>query len=610
MTHTHIITSMRAHHARHLAAPLLALLLAVATAACTHSRNGAPTADTPQADSAMAHIRQMSMTRPRVALAMLDTAERSHTLSDADVNALRAMVYSNAGNQNSTALRYVLKACADTATLARKPQKHLKIMSMLAYQYFKCSLYDRSIEAADEGVALASRLDEKAIEARLLNVKAMCESEVGLTDKALMSFDQGIDILDRLASKEPSWSNCSDLVELYSQKANVLLDNHRYTDVAQMYEPFRQALDRQLGRGDEGVAGGNDRAQAVFCAVYALVNQHLGNKSQAHDFYTRLCQTHLCATPNGYTYMVPYLMAEQRYGEAIKMLQAEERHFVAMRRDTVDYYFVKTLLPSMAQALYAEGRHDEAARTGLRAIALSDSLARRLKTQQALWTSEVLDAKNKDIRISTQAKDLRLSNGMAIAATLLLVVMGLLTARVIQYNRIIRRKNLAAAKTINELLAYKDQMAFLLRQQQKENAAQGATAADGAAEEYDEAEHKMFIEMEQRIINDRLFLKPKLSRDDITSLLGIPKNRFAALFTRYSGKTFNRFINDMRLDYAAQQLCQNPNFSVEAVAADCGIPVRQTFYRLFTEKFGLTPAEYRKNKESLGDTDNDAADDE
>ena len=75
------------------------------------------------------------------------------------------------------------------------------------------------------------------------------------------------------------------------------------------------------------------------------------------------------------------------------------------------------------------------------------------------------------------------------------------------------------------------------------------------------------------------------------------KGTFVSLLMVFSGKPFNRYINDMRLDYAAALLRKNTNFSVEAIAIDCGIPVRQTFYRLFTEKFGLSPAEYRKMNE-------------
>lgn len=39
----------------------------------------------------------------------------------------------------------------------------------------------------------------------------------------------------------------------------------------------------------------------------------------------------------------------------------------------------------------------------------------------------------------------------------------------------------------------------------------------------------------------------------------------------------------------------NTPMSIEGIAQECGYSNRQTFHRLFVEKYGLSPAEYRKN---------------
>ena len=43
-------------------------------------------------------------------------------------------------------------------------------------------------------------------------------------------------------------------------------------------------------------------------------------------------------------------------------------------------------------------------------------------------------------------------------------------------------------------------------------------------------------------------------------------------------------------------LKEHPEYAVEAIAGECGIPNKQTFYRLFLEQYGMTPAEYRMSK--------------
>lgn len=654
-------------------------------------------------------IKSISMSQPELALSMLDSAEVLHTMPMYDVNALRAIVYNNSSNDNTKALHYALLASTDSL-LTHNDEKRLAVATVLAYQYFKCGIYDRCLLTAEQAITLARKLKAADKEATILNTKAMCESEIGLVDKALRSFDSGIGLLRRQVHTADTWSTWSDLVDMYSQKANVLLDNHRYTEVAAMYDTFSEAVTTMTERKPETVAGGNDWSKAMFYAIYSVTYAHLGEKQKAYDFYSKLLDTDLSKTPSGITFLVPYLLLEHRYGEAITKLEEEETFFKQRGRDTVDYYFVRTLLPSKADALFNEGRYREAALTGLRAIALNDSLSLKLKKQNAMSMSQLLDSKHKDMRINEQARDLRNSRTIVALVSFLMAVLAVLFIRVMSYNRLVQRKNRAAAATINELTAAKEQLAYLLASKSRnddaaekrehddagtqeqvvnkessvtnEESSTQATACheeninkkvetesagngkktengeeagnrkgvesgeraenlqkimngenkkdgedtengeraesgeeaektglpvatgEGASEEEDavarlkdDKSRDMFLQLEQRIINERLFRKPKISRDELIALLGVDKGTFVSLLMVYSGKPFNRYINDMRLDYAASLLRKNTNFSVEAIAIDCGIPVRQTFYRLFTEKFGLSPAEYRKMNE-------------
>ena len=639
-------------------------IIALTTSSCGGSgEGGAVVSDKKKVEQ----IKSISMSQPELALSMLDSAEVLRTMPMYDVNALRAIVYNNSSNDNTKALHYALLASTDSL-LTHNDEKRLAVAAVLAYQYFKCGIYDRCLLTAEQAITLARKLKAADKEASILNTKAMCESEIGLVDKALRSFDSGISLLRRQVHTADTWSTWSDLVDMYSQKANVLLDNHRYTEVAAMYDTFSEAVTTMTERKPETVAGSNDWSKAMFYAVYSVTYAHLGEKQKAYEFYSKLLGTDLSKTPSGITFLVPYLLLERRYGEAITKLEEEEAFFKRRGRDTVDYYFVRTLLPSKADALFNEGRYREAALTGLRAIALNDSLSLKLKKQNAMSMSELLDSKNKDMRINEQARDLRNSRAIVALVSFLLTILAVLFIRVVSYNRLVQRKNRAAAATINELTAAKEQLAYLLAsknrnedaaekrgrdyagtQEQVVNQESSATneesstqattcheeninkkvetesagngkktengedaektglpvaTGEGASEEEDavarlkdDKSRDMFLQLEQRIINERLFRKPKISRDELIALLGVDKGTFVSLLMVYSGKPFNRYINDMRLDYAASLLRKNTNFSVEAIAIDCGIPVRQTFYRLFTEKFGLSPAEYRKMNE-------------
>ena len=110
------------------------------------------------------------------------------------------------------------------------------------------------------------------------------------------------------------------------------------------------------------------------------------------------------------------------------------------------------------------------------------------------------------------------------------------------------------------------------------------------------------------LVTSKLFLQPKLTREDIINEVYVPHNKFAQLFTRYAGMSFTKFVNELRLEYAAQLLLDCPDYTIEAIGEACGMPIAQTFYRNFSDKFGVTPSDFRilsqKNAEKRHKKDN------
>lgn len=94
---------------------------------------------------------------------------------------------------------------------------------------------------------------------------------------------------------------------------------------------------------------------------------------------------------------------------------------------------------------------------------------------------------------------------------------------------------------------------------------------------------------------DNNYLNPEFSRERLVSIVHVPKNKFAPLFKTHAGVAFKTYINNLRLDYAVVQMKAHRDYTVEALAKDCGIPVLQTFHRLFLRRYGQSPAVYRKN---------------
>ncbi len=67
---------------------------------------------------------------------------------------------------------------------------------------------------------------------------------------------------------------------------------------------------------------------------------------------------------------------------------------------------------------------------------------------------------------------------------------------------------------------------------------------------------------------------------------------------RHFNKTTTDLVNELRLDHAGKQL-QMSGRPILQIATDCGLSNLGYFYRLFHERFGLTPRQFRLRKHAV-----------
>ena len=65
---------------------------------------------------------------------------------------------------------------------------------------------------------------------------------------------------------------------------------------------------------------------------------------------------------------------------------------------------------------------------------------------------------------------------------------------------------------------------------------------------------------------------------------------------KYFGKTLSEYVNDLRVNYAANLLL-NTNTPVLDICFDCGFQNVSWFYDVFREKYGMSPNKFRKEYE-------------
>ena len=103
-------------------------------------------------------------------------------------------------------------------------------------------------------------------------------------------------------------------------------------------------------------------------------------------------------------------------------------------------------------------------------------------------------------------------------------------------------------------------------------------------------------EATQKIIAACNYISNNCSRDisleDAASYVGFSKYYFSRLFREYTGVSFVDYVAEQRLHYA-EVLLGNPQLNITDAAMQAGFGSISTFNRIFKQKKGCTPSEFR-----------------
>uniref|UniRef100_A0AB33J2E6 Helix-turn-helix transcriptional regulator n=1 Tax=Prevotella sp. GTC17259 TaxID=3236795 RepID=A0AB33J2E6_9BACT len=155
----------------------------------------------------------------------------------------------------------------------------------------------------------------------------------------------------------------------------------------------------------------------------------------------------------------------------------------------------------------------------------------------------------------------------------------------IRTRRIMVTKNRSMAATINELIKYKDLNA-------KQERLISTTAIPSTTPK--DRNEILYNKVKAYLAQPDVFTRSSLNREELLERFNIPKNLFSSLFTQYEGISYTQYLTNIRLEHAVHMLKEYPQYSIDYVAEQSGMSV-PTLYRLFSQKYGMTPAEYREN---------------
>lgn len=297
-----------------------------------------------------------------------------------------------------------------------------------------------------------------------------------------------------------------------------------------------------------------------------------------------------------------YLRLSHHDDEALDIV-IRYRNFLIARGDTLSIRMLSVL--NKEALLHVDMHQYEAVSDHGRLIGvIADSLHVRHASEQMQTTYHLLMEQSDSNRKSRRLVFLSI-----------IMLLGLIFGFVVLYYlRYIRHRNVQLLKVLNSLDAYRRAVINgdpvtspeVVRAIEEMSSFQlPDNLPTEEVEEPDDEDRRLFVEMDKQVTRDQLFLKPGLGREDLMRLIGVDKNRFGKMMSKYSdASNTSVYINSKRVEFGARLLLEHPEYTIATIATECGMSNTVTFNRTFKDVYGITPSEYREKMKNVLNAEN------
>ena len=538
------------------------------------------------------YIMKDYMKDPVRTLQLLDKAEVNSAMPLNIVDELRSAVYRNM-YRNKSALHYARRAYVSDSLSHDNPSHLLRMTVSMAELFSLLSEYKESMRYAVQGVELARELKDIQSECKLLFCMGENKRRLSFKEEGYLFFDQAIDLLDN--SKNEDYETM--LSYFYGVKMGYLIADKRSNEALEIGLQREKLLDRMSEQSKIRA----DLLDLQFAYVYsklAYLFHLMGDQKRAAVYYKKYQSTNAASTPDGKFDATPYLLLLGKYQAVLD--NCRDFKEVMRQQDTLNSQYL-SILNLEIQANVKLENYKTVINLQRDITAIKDSIYQREKQNAALELDALYELNEKEARISEQAFQLKIRT-----ITLICILSGALLAlfflwRLWHQNCVIRNKNKALVKRINEQFSMQEEMDRSQLGVEKDlSFPEKVEDESGDNEEQDKQMNKIIFEKLDYIIKrDKMYLSPDLSREELTRIVRMNNTRFAKMIKENTDTNLNGYINNLRLNYAIHLMKEQPDYTLRAIAESSGINSMPTFHQLFKGRTGMTPSEFKNAQKDM-----------
>ena len=310
----------------------------------------------------------------------------------------------------------------------------------------------------------------------------------------------------------------------------------------------------------------------------ALLLQESGHAAEAQATYAAIPRSRLME-PNAYREAAEYLMAAGRYTEAAYWYEQLDSTYLATDGAKMTFDNIADRLSPRYTAYRKAGRNADA-------LVLADSVSVAIdsalvwqKQNDAAELAMIYQTHEKELALNDAKSETRIHRVLLAAAILVILLIGYFLVRVRIFNKELLEKNRRLLTEI-ELREQEEQQTIVqLKAEPQKNLT---------------ANQQLFCRIcDLMEAPDHIYTDADLDRNRLAQLLGTNEHYITdAIRHCTNGKSITAFLNEYRVRHAAHLLATTTD-AVTVIAELSGFS-RSSFFRIFSDAYGMSPSDYRK----------------
>ena len=455
--------------------------------------------------------------------------------------------------------------------------------------YDALNLNDQLIRTIYALRKMAKARGDKAFESMSVFLSGKQHHYHGQIDRGYASCLEGLEMM-----RETEYVNKHiELRNYYGELLKMYMRDGRYEDAIHMSQHQEAAA---IYPSPAIMRKARERGLRQVYALRASMYAHAGNMAEANKAYAAWKKT-TCGNPVDDMDIYDYLQLSHHNDEALSTI-VRYREFLREQGDTISYRMLSAL--NREALLHVDmGNYEQAVAYGRQV----DKVAHKLhiiKSAEQMQTSYNLLQEQSASKSKTKWLILA---GIAIAIVFLVVLIILYYVRNERLHfrdmrRLVHVLDAYRRAVINGEPSTSPEVVAAIEELRSIKLPENQPTE--GEEEPDDEDHRLYVEMDTQVTRDRLFLKSGLGREDLMRLIGVDKNRFGKMMSKYSdASNTSVYINTKRVEYGAVLLLEHPEYTISTVATECGMSNTVTFNRTFKEIYNMTPSEYREKMTAI-----------